>query len=117
MFYCRGDNNSFVVIILVAFHLLKSISFVVLAKLKELTRLTKLIELGVARISSIRFYKAFYCYLEKLMFCQEMLDIMIDDNVDVDLLRKFQLVKKLLIKKFSFVIDFSMKGRTNLLTN
>ena len=51
------------------------------------------------------------------MFCQEMLDIMMNDNVDVDLLRKFQLVKKLLIKKFSFVIDFSMKGRTNLLTN
>jgi len=47
-----------------------------------------------------------------------MLDIIIiNNNVEVDLLREFRLVKELLIEKFFFAIDFSIKDRTNLLIN
>jgi len=55
-------------------------------------------------------------YLEKSIFCQKMLDIIIiNNNVDVDLLREFRLVKELLIENFFFAIDFSIKDSTNLL--
>jgi len=54
-----------------------------------------------------------------------MSNITINNNVDVNLLQEFRFVKKLLIEKFScrlvkefsFAIDFSIKDKTNLLTN
>jgi len=42
---------------------------------------------------------------------------MVDNEVEIDLLREFRVVNELLVEKFSFAIDFSMKGRTNLLTS
>lgn len=48
--------------------------------------------------------------------CYQMSNIIVDDEVDVDLLR-FRFVKKLLDEKIPFAIDFSMKDRMNLLTS
>jgi len=71
----------------------------------------------VKRISSIKFYKIFYYCLEKSIFCHEMSNIVINDKVDVDLLREFLSMERLLAKNISFAINFSIKDRTSLLTS
>ncbi len=64
----------------------------------KLDNSTRLAKSKMIQISSIRACNAFHCYLEKSMFCQVMLNIMIDKDVDVNLLFKF-VNKEFLFKK------------------
>lgn len=57
----------------------------------------KLMEFEIDRISFIRVCRMIYCYLEKLVFCQKILDMMIDEEVEIDLSREFLFVNELFL--------------------